>query len=147
MSSDRRDAKKELDAILESLLDAIETAPPEEIAEDLRATGQDISKIADDVKSSLLAGVKHFEQRKLREAREAYKVRTRNPVVKYMLPSTPEARRNQLLGVFTQRPEMRAMLTAQHRDFDSLADKDIASALQQLAELGVFDDTDGNDPQ
>ncbi len=143
MCSDRRNAKKELDAILGNLLDSIENAAPEEIAEDLRATGQDLNKIAGDVKSSLLAGVKHFEQRKLREARQAYKMRTRHPVTKYVLPPTPEARRKQLLGVFTQRPEMRAMVTVQHRDFDSLTDKDIASALQQLAELGLFDDLEG----
>jgi hypothetical protein len=143
MCSDRRDAKKELDAILGNLLDSIESAPSEEIAEELHSAGQDLDMIAGGVKSSLLAGVKRFEQRKLREAREAYKLRTRHPVTKYVLPPTPEARRNQLLGVFTQKPEMRAMVTVQHRDFDSLTDKDIASALQQLADLGLFDDLEG----
>jgi hypothetical protein len=143
MCSDRRDAKKELDAILENLLDSIESTPPEEIAEELLAAGQDLDKIAGDVKSSLLAGVKCFEQRKLREARETYKLRTRHPATTYVLPPTPEMRRNQLLGIFGQRPEMQAMVTVQHRDFDSLTDKDIASALQQLAELGLFDDLEG----
>src|SRR5436305_16021 len=80
MCSDRRDAKKELDAILGNLLDSIESAPSEEIAEELLAAGQDLDMVSGDVKGSLLAGVKRFEQRKLREAREAYKLRTRHPV-------------------------------------------------------------------
>jgi hypothetical protein len=140
MCSDRRDAKKELDAILERLLDSIRDAPPEEMAEEALASGQDLREIEDEVKSSLRAGLKRFEQRKLQAAKEAYKLRTEQQPKRYVLPPTAEGRRSQLFGIFNTRPEMKAMLTAQHRNFDNLTDQDVESALEQLAELGLFDD-------
>ncbi len=96
--------------------------------------------MAQEVKSSLLAGIKRFEQRKLQAAREAYKTRTGAQRKQFALPSTPEGRREQLLAILASKPQMQAMLTVQHRDFESLTDDDIQSALEELSELGVFDD-------
>jgi hypothetical protein len=143
MCSDRRDAKKELDAILEELLNSIEAAPAEEIADELRAVGRDVNSMAAEAKHSLLSGVKRFEQRKLQAAREAYKSRTGAQRKKHALPSTPAGRRDHLLAILAAKPQMQAMLTVQHRDFESLTDDDVKSALEELGELGVFEDDEG----
>lgn len=140
MSNDRRDPRTELDAILEALVDSIETATDEELVEETQASGENLKAVAQEVKSSLLAGIKRFEQRKLNTAREAYKSRTGVQRKQFVLPSTPEGRRGQLLEILVSKPQMQAMLTVQHRDFESLTDDDIQSALEELGELGLFDD-------
>src|SRR5258708_9122927 len=147
MCSDRRDAKRDLDAILESLVDAIAATPAEEIAEEARAGGEDLNAVADEVKGSLLAGVKRFEQRKLQAAREAYRLRAGSQGQRYALPPTPEARRNQLFSILNAKPNQNAILTAQHRNFENLTDQDIQSSLEDLLELGVFDDLDKGTPE
>lgn len=138
MCSDRRDAKKELDNILEELLDSIQAASPEEIAEDVRSGGRDIKDIAAAVKGDLLAAVRRFEQRKLRAARAQYESRVGTQRPSYTLPGTAVERRTQLMAILTAKPEMKRMLTVQHRDFENLTDEDVESALEELGELGLF---------
>lgn len=139
MCAERRDSKKDLDAIFEGLLNSIQEASPEEIAEELRSAGVDVDAIAGDVKDALLAGVRRFEQRKLTAAREQYKSRMQAPK-KYVLPATAADRRDQFLAILAARPQMKRMLTVQHRDFSNLTDADIESALEELGELGFFDE-------
>jgi hypothetical protein len=146
MCSDRRDAEKNLDSILEGMLNSIEDASPEDVAQELRANGEDLNAIGAEVKDSLLAAVKRFEQRRLTAAREAYKSRIETQS-RYVLPATPKAQREQLLAIMSAKPQMAAMLTAQHRNFENLSDEDIKSALEELAELGVFEDQKPDESQ
>jgi hypothetical protein len=146
MCSDRRDVEKDLDGILEGMLDSIEAASPEEIAQELSANGKDLNAIGAEVKESLLAAVKRFEQRKLIAARTAYKAKI-GMRSKYLLPPTANAQREKLLAILGAKPQMAAMLTVQHRNFENLSDEDIKSALEELAELGVFEDQQGDESQ
>ncbi|MBZ5494574.1 MAG: hypothetical protein LAO76_26920 [Acidobacteriia bacterium] len=139
MSNDRRDPRTELDAILEALVDSIETATDEEVIEESQASGENLKAVAQEVKTSLLAGIKRFEQRKLNAARQTYKSRTGAQRKQFVFSPTPEGRRSQFLAILASKPQMQAMLTVQHRDFESLTDDDIQSALEELGELGVFD--------
>jgi hypothetical protein len=146
MCAKRRDSNKDLDAIFEGLLNSIEETPSMEIADELRSADVDVDAIAGDVKQALLAGVKRFEQRNLIAAREKYKSRMQEPK-KYVLPSTPVGRRDQFFALLAMQPQMKTILTVQHRDFSTLTDADIESALEELGELGFFDKPGSGDPK
>ncbi len=142
MSNKPRDFKKELHGILDGLADHLESAPGQELVEDVRASGEDPSETASRVKRALLRSVTDFEQRKLRAARQAYEQRLAAMEEKraYVLPGTAAGRREQLYAVLSMKPEMGQALTTRYRDFSEMTDEDVESALRELAELGVLGD-------
>jgi hypothetical protein len=143
MSADTNRSKTELHALLGNLADAVEHASPEDLLAEAKAAGDDTQQIASEVKSTLLDAVQSFEQRKLHTARAVYKTRTaelkRRRIV---LPPTAAGRRRLLLDAATNNRRV-AQVTARFRDLKELSDEDVESALEDLMELGAFDDTAG----
>lgn len=114
----------------------------EEILDDAFAEGLDMKTEADKVRNTLLAGIQRAKKQRLEEAKAAHeKAVAAIKATSVQLPKEPTARRALLSSVVQRRPEMReAMLTLQHRNFDSLSDDDVESALRQLQHLGVLND-------
>ncbi len=131
-----------LDGILDGLAESIAGEAPEELLEEARAAGQNAEMIAEDVKNTLQAALKKFEQRKLEAAREAYRLHcVDEPENRDSVARTPDGRRRQLSAILESNPQIGAVLTTQHRGFESLSDQDVESALEDLAELGFLDDS------
>jgi hypothetical protein len=131
-----------LDGILDGLADSIVGEAPSELLEEARATGQDSEMIARDVKSTLQSALKRFEQRKLEAAREAYLLHSASGLKRNdCIAPNPDERKRQLSIILESNPEIGAVLTTQHREFESLSDEDVEGALEDLAELGFLDDT------
>ncbi|HKM80338.1 MAG TPA: hypothetical protein VJY15_05190 [Candidatus Acidoferrum sp.] len=138
------DPRRPLDGILEGLSESVAREDPEELLEEARTAGQGPGSIAQRLKDIALAALKKFEQRKLETAREAYYLRaTKGPENKASVASTPDERKRQLSAILQSNPEIGAVLTAQHREFESLSDEDVQSALEDLAELGFLGDPTG----
>lgn len=142
--SGEQDPRHPLDGILEGLSDSIAEDSPAELLEEARASGQDPEAITKEVKNILQAALKRFEQRKLDAAREAYRQHAegRSGRDERIAPS-PEERKRQLSAILRSNPEIGAVLTTQHREFETLSDEDVESALEDLAELGFLDDSPG----
>ena len=149
MSADENRSKMDLEALFGNLADAVERASPEDFLAEAKAAGQDTEQIASDVKNTLLDAVRSFEQRKLHAARAAYRTRsTELRRRRIALPATADARRRLLLDAATNNRRV-AQVTARFRDLQELSNEDVQSALEDLIELGVFDDAaeqsdDGN---
>jgi len=149
MSADENRSKMDLEGLLGNLADAVERASPEDLLAEAKAAGQDTAEIASDVKSTLLDAIRSFEQRKLHAARARYRTRsTELGRRRILLPASPDARRRLLLEAATNNQRV-AQVTARFRDLKELSDEDVQSALEDLMELGVLDDSaeqsdDGN---
>jgi hypothetical protein len=140
--SAENDPRRPLDGILEGLAESVAREDPQELLEEARAAGQNPKSIAERLKKTVSAALKTFEQRKLEAAREAYRLHSTGGQKKtaYIAP-TPEGRKRQLSTILEGNPEIGAVLTTQHRQFESLSDEDVESALEDLAELGFLDDS------
>jgi len=140
--SAENDPRHPLDGILEGLAESVAREDPEELLEEARATGQNPESIAERLKKTVLDVLKTFEQRKLEAAREAYRLHsTRGQKKNGYIAATPEGRKQQLSTILEGNPEIAAVLTTQHREFESLSDEDVESALEDLAELGFLNDS------
>ena len=149
MSADENRSKMDLEALLGNLADAVGRASPEDLLAEAKAAGHDTAQIASDVKSTLLDAVRSFEQRKLHAARATYRTRsTELRRKRIVLPASADERRRMLLDAASSNRRV-AQVTARFRDLKELSDEDVESALEDLIELGAFDDTaepgdDGN---
>ena len=141
MSERPEDYEKELASVWDAFSEAIAQSSDEEILAQAREEGRDPQETAIRVRAILKNALKAHQQAKLREAEERYKKRVIEIYeMQRALPQRPEGRRALLSTVFTKIPEMRsALLTAQHREFETLTDDDVTSCLKQLAYLGVLD--------
>jgi hypothetical protein len=144
--SAKRSPQEVYDSIFEQLLDGIESSRPEELAAESRANGENVEKVAQAMKSALLAGVRKFTQRNLEQARRVHKARTRMlSRTATSLPASPLERRS-LLVSWAQKSG--AQLTARFRDLSSLTDDDVTSALEELMQLEALEkaqsETDDN---
>jgi hypothetical protein len=140
MSADTSPSKMDLKALFDDLAEAVEQAPPEDLLAEAKAAGQDTERIATEVKNTLLDAVRGFEQRKLHAARSAYRTRsTARHTRRFAMPATPAERRRMLTDAATTNNRV-ARVTAKYRDLKDLSDEDVQSALEDLMELGVFDD-------
>jgi cell division septum initiation protein DivIVA len=142
MAEKPRDYEAELRAIMDALAESVAEAPDSDLLAEAREAGEDTARTAERVRAVLKRAAKDHDQRLLREAKQAYEesvesIRTRP----YMLPKTPESRRNLFGVVISRKPQLgQALVTAQHREFKDLTDADIQSFLEQLAALGVLDE-------
>jgi hypothetical protein len=133
-----------------NLAEAVEQASPEDLLAEAKAAGQNTEQIAADVKNTLLDAVQSFEQRKLHAARSAYRTRsTGRRTRRFVMPATPAERLRMLTDAAT-RDQRVAKITAKFRDLTKISDDDVRSAIEDLMELGAFDDiaeqdNDGND--
>jgi len=134
--------RKKLEVILDHLVDSVESTPAEELFAEAARSGQDTTQVATRAKDSLLKGIREFEQRKLHAARSAYRARSselRNR--RFTLPATADERRK-LLFNSAQNNRLVQRVTARFRDLTELSDEDVDSALEDLMELGAFDEED-----
>ena len=141
MSADMNETKFEM--LLADLAKSFEDASPEELLEEAKAAGQDTERIADHVRYTLLDAVRKFEQRKLHAARLA--CRTRPSGLKrrrIVLPATAEERRGLLFRANQSNPQVQ-QLTARFRELKEISDDVVESALEDLMELGAFDEIAG----
>jgi hypothetical protein len=140
--SAENNARRPLDGILEGLAESVAREDPEELLEEARAVGQNPESIAQRLKIIASAALKKFEQRKLEAAREAYRLHSAGAQKKNdYIARTPDGRKRQLSTLLEGNPEIGAVLTTQHREFESLSDEDVESALEDLAELGFLDES------
>ena len=150
MSADTNPSKMDLNELFDSLAEAVEQASPEDLLAEAKAAGQNTQQIAADVKNTLLDAVRSFEQRKLHAARSAYRMRsTARRTRRFVMPATP-AERLRMLTEAATRDQRVAKITAKFRDLTKTSDDDVRSALEDLMELGAFDDiaeqdNNGND--
>jgi hypothetical protein len=143
MSADTNRSKMDLEGLLNNLAESAEGLSPEDLLAEAKAAGQDTKQIASDVKNTLLDAVRRFEQRKLHAARATYRARsTEIRTRRIVLPATADERRKLLLDAATNNRRV-AQVTARFRDLQELSDEDIESALEDLIELGAFDDAAG----
>jgi hypothetical protein len=150
MSADTNPSKMDLSALFGDLAEAVEQASPEDLLAEAKAAGQDTERITAEVKNTLLEAVRGFEQRKLHAARSAYRTRsTARHTRRFAMPATPAERLRMLTDAAT-RDQRVAKITAKFRDLTKISDDDVRSAIEDLMELGAFDDiaerdNDGND--
>ncbi len=142
MTEKAQNPEKELRAILGALAESVASASDEEIRADLEHAGKKLEDLAEETRTILLDRHRLFRHRRLEAARRQYdKQRAGLDQTTVTLPHTHDERRGLLARVFEMMTDYReALLTAQHRDFMSLGDEDVASFLEQLATLGVLDE-------
>jgi hypothetical protein len=139
--SAKDDSQRPLDGFFDGLAESIADEDPVELLEEARAAGQNPGMIAEDLKRTLWHVLKKFEQRKLEAARESYRQHSASELTKNAhIAPTLDGRKRQLFTILESNPEIGAVLTTQHREFASLSDEDVESALADLAELGFLDD-------
>jgi hypothetical protein len=150
MSADTNPSKMDLGELFGDLAEAVEQASPEDLLAEAKAAGQNTEQIAEDVKNTLLDAVRSFEQRKLHAARTAYRTKsTARRTRRFVMPATPAQRLRMLTDAATKDQRV-AKITAKFRDLTTISDDDVRSAIEDLMELGAFDDiaeqnNDGND--
>jgi hypothetical protein len=149
MSADTNRSKMDLQSLFDNLAEAVEHASPDDLLAEAKAAGQDTERIAAEVKNTLLDAVRNFEQRKLHAARHAYRKRsTELSCKRFALPDGASERRKMLIDAAATNQRV-ARVTAKFRDLRELSDEDVRSALEDLMDLGAFDETaephnDGN---
>lgn len=131
MSEERERDNRLIDAIEQSIIDASE----EDLRADVAQSGEDFSQIAIDVRARFARVKKAVLQKALRAAREGYE-RAQRAERSFTPPQTAAERRQLFEHTMARHPE----LNVQFRDFAALSDADIASALQDLFELGKIDE-------
>jgi len=135
-----RDYEAELRAIMDALAESAAQASDEEILAEVRESGEDPEAVAARVRGILSRAVTAYEQRRLRDAEESYRRRLESMRTQSRaIPATPERRRELFMAIMTRQPDLgTALVTLQNREFRSLTDADIQSALEQLAALGAL---------
>lgn len=127
--------------VLEALADSVSVAPDQELLDDAIADGVDVTAEAARVRQMLLGTVLQVKKERRREAGRAHERHVKemaNQVSR--VPQSPAERRALLDSILFTRPDMKpAVVTLQHRDFESFSDTDIESALRQLDMLGLLD--------
>jgi hypothetical protein len=139
-NNDRYDLqfKNLVDALSRSIRDATD----EEIQEDARLAGVDLDTNAARLKSRFAEMARQFHKRKFFQAQEDYarevqKIQNSS----FQLPASAGERRALLQLVAAQQAQRGAPLTAHGRDLENLSDDDVASLLEELAALGLLDNS------
>jgi hypothetical protein len=132
--------RSKLEVILDNLIDSVERTPAEELVAEAVQSGQDAVHGASRTKDALLKGIRKFEQRKLHAARSTYRARSSElRKRRFTLPASAEERRKLLLDS-ADHNRLVQRVTARFRDLTELSDADVESALEDLVELGAFDE-------
>jgi hypothetical protein len=130
-----------IDALARSIVDATD----EEIEEDARQAGVNLRDHAVELKRLLRERHKAFQQRKLHQAREAYKKEVEEfQRTSFHLPASAAERRALLQVVIAQQAQSGLAMTAHGRDLAELSDDDITTLLEQMGALGLVPDTERN---
>jgi hypothetical protein len=127
---------------MDALADHAEAAPDQELLDEALAQGIDANAEAGRVRDLLLGAVLRAKRERFDAAQRMHQQAVAELGSRIArLPEDPALRRALLLRVVTLKPQMKAaVMTLQHRDFDSFSDGDVESALKQLDALGLLDD-------
>ncbi len=133
--------KKKNDAVFDMLTQSVAELSDEEVEAEYREDGEELSVIASRVRGILSAAVVEHQSRE-RERLRAERSSRLDELASFRnrLPASPEKRRQWLRGTLQQHPERATEVTAQFRNLNEMTDDDVASALQQLAFLGLMDE-------
>lgn len=143
-----KDPGERLSAIMRALADHVGSVPDHTLLEEAASEHIDVKVEATRVRSLLLDGVLRAKKARLKEAARVHGAAVAELGSRVSrLPSTPEDRRMLLRRTLSQRPQMQeAVVTLQHREFESFTDADVESALKQLDALGMLDDISEHKP-
>ena len=132
--------KEQLDAILDALAESLLEASDEIILEEATEAGEDIKRTEARVKDVFRRASKAFKKKRLQEARAIYEKETRPAKKHHLIPASFQEKFDLLVHILEARPQIKAVLTAQYRDLNELAEEDVDSFLDDLAKLGVLDE-------
>lgn len=138
MSNKRTDSEN-LHALCDALSDSVVGASDEEVIEESRLVGREPTGEASRLRALMLASVKTYQQRALRDARKAYDVGEQRSLLRSLIPDTPTERRVLFSFVLAKQPQYSELFTAQHRELTDLTDEDIETYLEDLDELGILE--------
>jgi hypothetical protein len=137
--ADKRDDEEILARLDEDLAEAILDLSDEEIADAIKADGENPATVAASARSLIGQAIDRRAEALRRKARKDYEAAvvalTQSPL---RLPHDPKARRSLLQAAASRQRSVG--LTLQHRDLTSLSDEDVESQLKKLHELGFIDD-------
>ena len=143
MSKKKLDEAQQLENVLDALALSIEHDSDEEVLEDERLAGSSPAETLTSVQQTLAEALAEHQAEQRQRLRSHYERE-----VSSQKPSRPRSFGSLaekvafLTQVFTQRPQLQGMLTAQHRNFDNLTEKDVDSYLDDLAALGLLGQPD-----
>lgn len=133
--------RKEFEAFLDALAESIETASDDDLLQEAREAGIDPVKEGEMLRQTLLKTASDFKKKALIRARSGYEERVKSlKTQKFLLPQSPQEQRILLAKILALKPQMQAVLTAQHRELKELTDADVESCLKKFAALGVLKD-------
>ena len=133
-----------LQVLTDALEESILAATDEEILEDVVLQGRDYEAAAQLVRNMIGAQIKAHRQQKLKAAREGHarvSQKRRGPLAAL---KDPIARRALLEHIMATRNDLPTGLTMAFREGGEMSDEDVASVLDDLAQLGIL--VEGEDP-
>jgi hypothetical protein len=140
MNRPKSDTEK-LNSLLDALEESILKTSGAEIIEEIRQEGKDPEAAANDVQQLIAAQIKQHRRKKLREAQEGYQkaaaASSRRPVA---IPDSPAERRLLVASVLSRRPDVPTEITVSWREGRYASDDDVASLLEDLADLGFLEE-------
>ena len=126
--------------LFDALAEGVLSSSDDELAQDIRLSGEDPDAVSEETRSLLLKTLKEFRQRPLAEAKsEHQRAVERLTSARPKLPDDSRERRDLLVGILTNQPSAQGVLTAQWRDFEEMTDDDVETALIELIHLGFID--------
>jgi hypothetical protein len=130
-----------------ALAEHVAGASDEDLLVDAEAAGVDPAAVGSHVRGLLSASIQRAKKARLAKARAEHEGAVETYAARAIeLPRDPAVRRDLLASVIGRLPGMReAVVTLQHRDFESFSDEDVESALRQLQALGLLDDDPSSD--
>ncbi len=141
MSKPKTDGER-LSSLMTAMAEYVADLSDREILADSTARGADIHAEAQHVRDVLLAGIVKAKKQRLQRAQNQHREAAEsfhNWGIGF--PRDPSARRELLGRVLTSKPQLReAVMTLQHRNFESFSDTDVEHMLRQLQYLGALDD-------
>jgi len=147
MTDKRRNYSDELANIMNGVAESTLDMSDEEIESEIREEGGDPDAVAEHVRGVLRKAIKACQQRPLLEAQQRYEERVAAlRLKKYNVPESVDEQRQMINTLLAANPQLGSgLLTAQFRDFESLADEDVGSCLRQLLELTEANDSAGSE--
>lgn len=140
MTGDQTNARAALDRLANALVDDILNESDEVILAEANEDGSDSSKLADDVRQLFECTATGASKAKLAAAKRAA-ANARNSDVRVARFDAADARRR-YDAMIAQDPELTEKLTLAARKGEGQSERDIESAIEDLAELGAFDEED-----
>ena len=140
MTGDQRKERNALDRLADALVDDILNASDEEVLAEAEEEGIDPAKFAGHLRQVFERAATEAGKSKLAEARRgAAKARRTGARVVRIDPADARRRYGAMIA---QDPELNEKLTLAARKGEGQSERDIDSAIEDLTELGAFDEED-----